>query len=225
MPVIDPHPVLLVFDFDGTLMDTLRDLAEAASDLAEFYGGRRMSEAEAAAMIGDGASAYVQRTLEAATVGLGHVPPDAVERYLAFYARRVFDHTKPYDGVAEMLRALAPSYRLTLLTNKPEASARALMSHSQIEAFFGECVFGDGRLERKPDPAGLRWLIDRAGTDAAHTMMVGDSIMDLEVARAAGTQLCLARYGFGFPRVDPDRLVATDLLIDSPLDLVERLRG
>jgi phosphoglycolate phosphatase len=225
MPVTRPRPALLAFDFDGTLMDTLRDLAEAASDLAQFYGGRRITEAEAAAMIGDGAALYVQRTLEAATVGLNHVPADAVDRYLAFYERRVFDHTRPYDGVADMLKALAPAYRLTLLTNKPEVSARALMQRTKIESFFTDAVFGDGQLERKPDPAGLRWLMERAGTDAAHTMMIGDSIMDLEVARAAGTALCLARYGFGFSRVASDRIGPEDLIIDSPLDLVERLKG
>lgn len=213
--------MLLAFDFDGTLMDTLRDLAEAASDLAECYGGARLSDADAAAMIGDGAPAFVQRIL--ATTGVTSLPPDAVERYLTFYERRVFDHTAPYEGVSEMLRLLAPNHQLALLTNKPEASARALMRRTGIESCFAECVFGDGDLARKPDPAGLTWLMARAGTLPSETVMVGDSLMDLDAARSAGTRLCLARYGFGFPRIPAARIRPDDILIDHPMELVERL--
>jgi phosphoglycolate phosphatase len=211
--------VLLVFDFDGTLMDTLRDLAEAAGDLAEAYGGVRLTEAQTAAMIGDGAPLFVRRIL--ATTGVdAPAPPEAVTRYLDFYERRVFDHTAPYDGVADMLRALAPRHRLALLTNKPEASTRALMRHTGLDTWFEDCVFGDGDLARKPDPAGLRWLMARAGVDPADTMMVGDSVMDLEAARAAGTRLCLARYGFGFVRVPAAHIRPDDVVIDRPVDLV-----
>ncbi|MDO8836484.1 MAG: HAD-IA family hydrolase [Vicinamibacterales bacterium] len=213
--------MLVVFDFDGTLMDTLRDLAEAAGDLAEAYGGARLSEAQTAAMIGDGAPLFVQRIL--ATTGIDVPPPEAVTRYLDFYERRVFDHTAPYSGVAEMLGALAPRHRLALLTNKPEASTRALMRHTGLDTWFEDCVFGDGDLARKPDPAGLQWLMARAGADPALTLMVGDSVMDLDAARAAGTQLCLARYGFGFMRVPAGRIRPEDILIDRPVELVARL--
>lgn len=216
--------MLIAFDFDGTLMDTLRDLAEAASDLAEAYGGRRLSEAEAASMIGDGAPVFVSRIL--ATVGLADVPPEAVEQYLAFYDRRVYDHTVPYEGVAEMLTALtARGHRLALLTNKPEASARALMRHAGIAEWLPDCVFGDGALPRKPDPAGLLWLAERARVRPADTMMVGDSIMDLEAARAAGARLCLARYGFGFARIPAASIRPDDWIISRPVELVERLAG
>jgi phosphoglycolate phosphatase len=215
--------VLIVFDFDGTLMDTLRDLAEAASDLAEAYGGRRLTEDEAAAMIGDGAPVFVQRIL--ATVGIEDVPPDAVPRYLAFYERRVFDHTTPYEGAAALLDVLrSRGHRLALLTNKPEASARALMRHTGLEHWFDACVFGDGPLERKPHPAGLLWLMQHLGAGPSDTMMVGDSIMDLDAARAAGTRLCLARYGFGFVRIPAARLQPDDLVIDTPLALADGLR-
>lgn len=213
--------VLLAFDFDGTLMDTLRDLAEAASDLAESYGGSRLTDDDAAAMIGDGAALFVERIL--AHAGRPDVPPEALTRYLDFYERRVFDHTTVYPGVAEMLAALRPHHRITLLTNKPETSARALMRHSGIADSFDDCVFGDGSLARKPDPEGLRWLMARARTGPADTIMVGDSVMDLDAARAGGTRLCLARYGFGFVRIPADRIRPDDLIIDSPLELVTRL--
>jgi phosphoglycolate phosphatase len=209
--------VLLAFDFDGTIMDTLRDLAEAASDLAEAYGGARLTEAQAAAMIGDGAPLFVRRIL--AHVGLHEVPDGAVARYLDFYERRVFDHTTPYPGVTELLRRLSGTHRLALLTNKPETSARALLQHTGLDTWFDDCVFGDGALPRKPDPAGLRWLMARAGTGHADTVMVGDSIMDLEAGRAAGVRVCLAKYGFGFERIPASAIRPEDGVIDTPLDL------
>lgn len=213
--------MLIAFDFDGTLMDTLRDLAEAASDLAESYGGRRLTEDQTAAMIGDGAPVFVQRIL--ATVGIDVPPPESVPRYLAFYERRVDDHTAPYDGVPELLQALAPHHHVALLTNKPEASARALIARTGIGQWLGHMVFGDGPLARKPDPEGLRWLMAATSTSPDQTMMVGDSVMDLEAGRAAGTRVCLARYGFGFPRIPTARIQPGDLIIDRPLELAERL--
>ncbi len=215
--------MLLAFDFDGTLMDTLRDLTEAASDLAEAYGGARLTEEQAAAMIGEGAPLFVSRIL--ATVGMAEPPPEALGRYLAFYERRVFDHTAPYDGVVDMLEALQPLHRLALLTNKPEASTRSLLAHTGLGRFFEWAVFGDGTLPRKPDPAGLRWLMAQAGAAPDGTLMIGDSVMDLEVARAAGVRACLARYGFGFRRIPPSTIRPDDVVIDRAGDLTALLGG
>jgi phosphoglycolate phosphatase len=209
--------MLLVFDFDGTLMDTLRDLAESASDLAEAYGGSRLDDTAVAWMIGDGAPVLVQRVL--ASAGVNVPPPEALARFLAIYDRRVLDHTALYPGVLDMLRALAPLHDLALLTNKPEASTRTLMTHAGIAGFFSECVYGDSELPRKPDPAGLRWLMAQRHADASGTMMIGDSLTDLEVARAAGVRLCLARYGFGFMKVPLARVASGDLVIDHPAEL------
>jgi phosphoglycolate phosphatase len=168
--------MLLVFDFDGTLMDTLRDLAESASELAQAYGGSRLDDTAVAWMIGDGAPVLVQRVL--ASAGVDAPPPEALARFL--------DHTALYPGVLDMLRALAPLHDLALLTNKPEASTRTLMTHAGIAGFFSDCVYGDSELTRKPDPVGLRWLMAQRHAEALGTMMIGDSLTDLEVARAAG---------------------------------------
>ena len=213
--------MLLVFDFDGTLMDTLRDLAESASDLAEAYGGRRLDDTAVAWMIGDGAPILVQRVL--ASAGVETVQPEALARFLAMYDRHVLDHTALYPGVLDMLRLLAPRHDLALLTNKPEASTRTLMTHVGIAGFFSDCVYGDSELPRKPDPAGLRWLMARRRADASDTMMIGDSQTDLDVARATGVSLCLARYGFGFMKVPKARIAPGDLVIDHPAELTAAL--
>lgn len=213
--------MLLIFDFDGTLMDTLRDLAEAASDLSEAYGGRRLTEDEAAAMIGEGAPVFVARIL--ARTGIVQAPAEALPQYLAFYERRVFDHTAPYPGAVDMLATLAPRHRLALLTNKPEASTRALLRHTGLDSRFDAALFGDGALPRKPDPAGILWLMSRFQAKPEDTLMVGDSTMDLDAARAAGVRACLARYGFGFPRIPRDDIRPDDLVIDHAMELVRAL--
>ena len=215
--------MLLVFDFDGTLVDSLHDLAEAASDLSEQYGGRRLDDAAVSLMIGDGAGILVERTL--ATVGVHSPPPGALDRFLEIYDRRMLDHTAPYAGMVDTLGTLAPAHTLALLTNKPEAPSRRIMAHTGLDRYFSTGVFGDGTLPRKPDPAGLRWLMNRNGVQADRTLLIGDSNVDLETARAAGVRLAVASYGFGFARIDPAALRDTDLMLRQPVDLLTLIPG
>jgi len=213
--------VLLVFDFDGTVADSIHDLAESASELSEIYGGRRLDDRTVTLMVGEGAHTLVERIL--ATAGVVGSQPDALSRFLEIYDRRMLDHTVSYPGMIETLTTVSRSHHLAMLTNKPEQATRRIMSHTGLDAFFRECVFGDGPLPRKPDPQGLRWLMDRCGVPAGETWLVGDSDVDLMTARAAGVQLCVARYGFGFDRIDPSTLRDDDIVIDQPADLLTAL--
>lgn len=215
--------MLLVFDFDGTLVDSLRDLAEAASDLAREYGGRALDEGAVSRMIGEGASVLVERVL--ATAGFEAPPAGALERFLAIYDRRMLDHTAPYPGMADALAALAPKHDLALLTNKPEEPSRRIMAHTRLDRFFPDGVFGDGPFPRKPAPDGLRWLMARHAASPADTLMVGDSMTDLDTGHAAGVRVCLARYGFGFQGVAAGSLGADDLIIDCASELPVAVAG
>jgi phosphoglycolate phosphatase len=215
--------VLLVFDLDGTLVDSIHDLAEAASDVSVRYGGARLDDETVTLMIGEGAPVLVERVTSLA----GHATPPAgaLEEFLEIYDRRMFDNTRPYPGVLDMLEALAGRHAMALLTNKPEDSARKVLAHSGLERFFSHMVFGDGPLGRKPDPAGLRWLLERHGASAQQTIMVGDSDVDAATAHAAGVRVCLARYGFGFVRIDPASLRGDEWFLDQPRDLIARLQS
>jgi len=213
--------VLLVFDFDGTLVDSIRDLAESASDLSEEYGGRRLDVLTVTMMVGEGAHTLVERIMTEA--GVAGRPPGALSRFLEIYDRRMLDHTTPYAGMIETLTAVGRSHGLAMLTNKPEQATRRIMSHTGLDRFFEDCVFGDGTLPRKPDPEGLRWLMGRQGASAPQTWLVGDSDVDVATARAAGVQLCVARYGFGFSRIDTATLRPDDVIIDRPQELLAAL--
>jgi phosphoglycolate phosphatase len=213
--------VLLVFDFDGTLVDSIHDLAESASDLSEEYGGSRLDDGAVTMMVGEGAQTLVERVL--ATAGAPSPQPGALSRLLEIYDRRMLDHTVPYPGMIETLTTVSHAHQLAMLTNKPELATRRIMSHTGLDQFFDDCVFGDGPLPRKPDPAGLLSLMDRRGASASQTWLIGDSEVDLATARAAGVQPCVARYGFGFRRIDPTILRDNDLIIDRPEDLLRAL--
>jgi len=210
---------LIVFDLDGTLVDSRRDLADAANALLESCGGGPLSEERIGRMVGDGAATLVARVFEAS--GLVQ-PAGALERYLALYDQRLLNHTRPYPGMAEVLDVLGMHATLAVLTNKPLASARRILEGLDLARHFadGAVLGGDGPFPRKPDPAGLRHLSASAKVPAESTLLVGDSIIDWRTARAASTPLCLARYGFGYEGFPPHAFGPADRQIDAPADLL-----
>lgn len=210
---------LIVFDLDGTLIDSRRDLADAANALLESCGGGPLSEEHIGRMVGDGAATLVARVFEAS--GLER-PADALERYLALYDQRLLNHTRPYPGMADVLDVLGMRATLAVLTNKPLASARRILAGLDLARHFAEhaVLGGDGPFPRKPDPAGLRHLSARANVPVESTLLVGDSVIDWRTARAALTPVCLARYGFGYEGFPRHELDPTDRLIDAPAELL-----
>jgi phosphoglycolate phosphatase len=212
---------LVVFDLDGTLVDSRRDLADAANALLVDAGGAPLAEEAIGRMVGDGAATLVARVFEASGVAQ---PPDALARFLARYDSRLLAHTRPYPGIPEALTALAPRAPLAVLTNKPLAATKQILAGLDLARFFPEefVIGGDGPFPRKPDPAGLLHLARRAGASARETILVGDSAIDWRTARNAGTRLCLVSYGFGFEGVEIETLRAGERVIDLPEELIQK---
>ena len=210
---------LIVFDLDGTLIDSRRDLADAANALLESCGGGPLSEDLIGRMVGDGAATLVARAFAAS--GLER-PADALERFLRFYERCMLNHTRAYPGIANVLEVLGLRATLAVLTNKPLASTRRILARLDLARHFAAdaVLGGDGPFPRKPDPAGLRHLSARANVAAEATLLVGDSLVDWRTAHAASTPVCLARYGFGFEGFPRHELGRTDHLIDTPAELL-----
>lgn len=216
---------LVAFDLDGTLVDSRRDIADAANELLVACGAQPLEEAVIGRMVGDGAATLVARAFHAV---LQPPPHDALSRFLAYYAKRVIVHTRPYPGILHALQTLAERYQLAVLTNKPLAPTRAILDGLGLMSYFkpGLIVAGDGPYPRKPDPSGLRALAAALDTTVDGACLVGDSLIDLATARAAGAACCLVRWGFGFetvseglPEDEFDRVVA----VDSPAQLVQLL--
>jgi len=212
---------LVVFDLDGTLIDSRRDLADAANALIVEHGGVPRSVDEISAMVGEGAPLLVARAFKAA--GLDVDLREALARFLELYDERLLVHTRLYDGTRAALDETATLAPLAVLTNKPQRPTERILHGLGIAGLFINAIGGDSSFPRKPDPAALRHLMAAAGSGPDDTIMVGDSAIDLRTARAATVRPCLVRYGFGFPSAEPE-LRGDELIASSPADLVPIVR-
>lgn len=222
MSQVNGGPRLVVFDLDGTLIDSRQDLAESANQMLASYGASPLAEDAVVAMVGEGARRLVERALEAA--GRNPLEPEALSRFLDIYDRQLLVHTRPYPSVVAAVAEVGRRAPVAVLTNKPEAPTTRLLDAFGLSPSVRWTVGGDSGLARKPDPAGLRWLIDQAGARPERTLLVGDSEVDVETARRAGARVCFAGYGFGGLRGTVS-LVAGDLEVTRPEDLLGAVLG
>ena len=208
---------LVVFDLDGTLVDSRTDLANATNALIVELGGATLPDSRIVEMVGEGAGLLVRRALTAA--GLDPGTPGTLERFLLLYDERLLEHTRPYDGALDELEWLFTRAPLAVLTNKPGGATRRILAGLGLARYFREVIGGDSPFGRKPDPAALLHLARASEVEPRETLMVGDSPVDLQTARRAGTRVCLARYGFGYRIPDSD-IQDDDLCIDSPAQII-----
>ena len=186
---------LIVFDLDGTIIDSRQDLADAANALITELGGRPLPVNDVAGMVGGGAALLVQRALEAARIS---APEDAAPRFVGLYDKRLLAHTRAYPGLGEVLATAHARAHVAVLTNKPTAPSEAILRGLGLRRHVDDVLGGDSLMGRKPDPSGLRYLMGRADAIPDGTLLIGDSPIDLDTATRAGTSCCVVSYGFGF---------------------------
>jgi phosphoglycolate phosphatase len=207
---------LLVFDLDGTLVDSQRDLTEAVNATRAWMGLAPLTQENVSRYVGNGAPVLVQRAL-----------PDASEEdwsrglqyFLEYYREHMLDSTTLYPGVREALDQLhAAEVPLAVLTNKPIRFTLQMLEGLQLDLHFFRVYGGNSFPEKKPHPMGLDALIAEACAARESTVMVGDSAVDVETARNAGVRACGVRWGF-----QPESFVASppDFLIDDLRELAE----
>jgi phosphoglycolate phosphatase len=209
---------LLVFDLDGTLVDSKEDLAVAVNVALESFDLPPLPHPMIHSYVGDGAMALIRRALPPEKSGL---VPEVLDRFLAYYGRHLLDTTRAYPGVVEALRKWSGMYRMAVLTNKPLAMTEAILSGLSLAGHFFEVRGGDSFGTKKPHPEGLLHLLRQAGVEAAEAMMIGDSRNDVLAGRAAGTVTCGVTYGlgaFGFAEHPPD------FTVDRFPELFSRIR-
>jgi len=206
---------LLVFDLDGTLVDSQRDLTESVNAMRAWMGLGSLPAEIVARYVGNGAPVLVQRAL-----------PDASEEdwsralkyFLDYYREHMLDSTRLYPGVREALDELhAAGIPLAVLTNKPIRFTLQMLEGLHLDLHFFRVYGGNSFPEKKPDPTGLNALIAEARAGRDRTVMVGDSAVDVQTARNAGTRACGVRWG-----LQPETFVASppDFLIDDMRELV-----
>lgn len=209
---------LIVFDLDGTLVDSAADLTATLNVILAREGLPAVPAAQARAMVGLGARVLIRRGFAAAG---RDVDGDRLERlfhdYIAYYTEHIADHTRPFPGVVNTLERFAEhGYRLAVCTNKIESGAKKLLADLGMLGRFafvcGQDTFRDGeRFLQKPDPRTLWLTIEAAGGARDAAVMVGDSGTDIETAQAAGVPVVAVDFGYTDRPVEsfgPDRVVS-----------------
>ena len=214
---------LLVFDLDGTLIDSRQDLVNSVNAMLDHLDRPRLHDGVIASYIGDGAGMLVRRAL--GDPGDESYFDAALTYFLDYYRVHKLDFTRVYPGVMESLEALrldgdGCARKMAVLTNKPVNPSRAICEALGLSPYFFQVYGGNSFSTKKPDPEGLKALIREAGVDPFETVMIGDSHIDVETARSAGAWVVGCRFGLA-----PDTLDAAepDCLVDSAADWTEAL--
>jgi phosphoglycolate phosphatase len=220
--VIDlPKIALLIFDLDGTLIDSKLDLAHSVNAARAHMGLGPLNLTLILQYVGHGAPVLMRKAMgpEASEAQVA----EALEAFLDYYRQHSLDRTRPYPGVRESLERLhAAGKLLAVLTNKPVEESRKILEGVTLAPLFFQVYGGNSFAAKKPDPAGVHHLMAGAGIGRDRTLMVGDTSVDVETARNAGILVCGVRYGFqpeSFENVPPD------LLVDRMEQLADRVLG
>ncbi|UCH75846.1 MAG: phosphoglycolate phosphatase [Rhodospirillales bacterium] len=213
-------PLDLVFDLDGTLIDSAPDLHACLNRLLGREGRRRLELAEVVTMVGDGVPALVRRAYEA-TGGLPDNIDECIETYRGLYGDALADRTAPYPGVLETLALLSEAgHRMGVCTNKPHAPTLAILHALGMARFFDTVAGGDTLPVRKPDAGHLLGLLEMLGSQPDRAVMIGDSHNDIQVAINAGVRSIAVSYGY---RKQPVETLGADLIVDRFSDIPEAL--
>ena len=231
----DPSSIkLVIFDLDGTLIDSRLDLVHSVNAALRHIGRPELPDNVIASYVGDGAPILIQRALG------GEVVDDAVVRqglqfFLSYYREHKLDHTTVYGGVFEALQSIQNSPRqgsngnhspnsngvmrqMVVLTNKPVVPSRAIIEALGMGPFFSQIYGGNSFATKKPDPEGARKLLEEFGACQEETVIVGDSHVDVETGQNAGLWTVGVTYGFAPHTLNGN---PPDVLVDTPGELVD----
>lgn len=218
MKVLRPIPSasikLLIFDLDGTLIDSRADLVNSVNGMLRRFGRKELPPEVVATYIGDGAPMLVRRAL-------GDPVDDryfqeALQYFLDFYREHKLDHTVVYDGVFPALESMRDGRKMAVLSNKPVNPSRAIVEALGLGTFFAQVYGGNSFPTKKPDPMGALELMREFGAQPEETLMIGDSSIDVVTGRNCGMWTCGCTYGFSPHTLEQ---APPDVLVDRPSEL------
>jgi phosphoglycolate phosphatase len=210
---------LLIFDLDGTLIDSREDLANSINAMLIHFGKKELPHEVIASYIGDGAPMLVRRSL--GDPDDENFVQDAVLYFMSWYREHKLDNTYVYEGVKEALNAIQSSrdgkpLKMAVLSNKPVGPSRAIVEALGLGPYFFQVYGGNSFHTKKPDPAGVQALLEEAGAVAEDTIIIGDSDIDVLTARNSGIFSVGVTYGLAPHTLEE---APPDVLIDKPHEL------
>jgi phosphoglycolate phosphatase len=222
----DSHSIkLVIFDLDGTLIDSRLDLVHSVNAAIRHIGKPELPEHLIASYVGDGAPALIQRALGGETVDEALIRK-GLEFFLTYYRDHKLDHTTVYEGIESALSEIRDSgngvpRNMAVLTNKPVNPSRAIVEALGLKPYFFQVYGGNSFETKKPDPEGALKLLFESGVRAEQAAIVGDSHTDIETGHNAGLWTVGVSYGFA-PQTLTD--AHPDVLVDHPHELAELFR-
>ncbi|HLW55430.1 MAG TPA: HAD-IA family hydrolase [Candidatus Angelobacter sp.] len=216
---------LLIFDLDGTLVDSRADLSNSVNAMLRHYGKPELPADIIASYIGNGAPMLVRRAL--GDPDDENFVQEALLYFMAYYREHKLDHTYVYEGIREALEAIvkghngsspnaAQTLKMAVLSNKPVGPSRGIVDALGLGHFFFQVYGGNSFHTKKPDPAGVQALLEESSAAAGQTVIIGDSEVDIITARNAGIYSVGVTYGLA-PHTLED--APPDILIDKPHEL------
>lgn len=206
---------MLIFDLDGTLIDSKKDLAISTNAVRAQFGLEPLDEETIGSYVGNGAAVLVRRAMRPDTPE--PVLHEALQRFLRFYRAHALEHTRLYPGIREaVLELAAQGHTLGVLTNKPGRISFDILAALGLGEVFFRVYGGDTLTGKKPDPVGILTLIRDTGSTTSQTLMIGDSAVDVQTARNADVRSCGVLWGF-----QPDTFDAfpPDIRVSQPGEL------
>jgi phosphoglycolate phosphatase len=209
---------LLIFDLDGTLVDSKQDLVNSVNATRAWMGLEALPDAVVSSYVGDGAPTLIRRVLPGVSEP---ILAEALHHFLEYYREHMLDESTLYPGVREALDRLhAAEIPLAVLTNKPVRFSVQLIEGLGLEMHFFRIYGGNSFEEKKPHPVGIDRLVAESSAARERTVMVGDSAVDVRTARNAGVQACGVSWGF---QPETFAIAPPDFVIDRMGDLADRV--
>ena len=204
---------LLIFDLDGTLIDTRQDIANSANIMLAHYGLEGKSVDEVTSYVGDGIARFVARCIGDEEVNFD----EAVSIFKDIYSEHLLENTKPYPGIMKLLDQLN-MYRCVVLTNKAYGPSKAITDGLSLTPYFEMIVGGDTLSRKKPFPDGVDYILENTRVDRSKSLLIGDGRNDILAAADADVRSVYVSWGFSDDGIMSD--LCPDFTIDQPEEIL-----